>query len=485
MELLREILHFIFYSYTMAVVFHIGLAVCVTVHVLLYKTNVYSSIGWIGLAWFSPVFGGIIYIIFGINRIRMKAAELKENNGKASFKMVSEKELKEYLKTIPDYIVPLARLGLHVHPVREVSGNNIELLINGDQAYPEMAGAISKAKKDVLLSSYIFDYDNAGKIFVDAIKKACSNGAKIYILIDAVGNSKYNSKLGRIFKKLKNVNFVKFLPPNIPISLPFINLRTHRKILIVDGNTAFFGGMNIRGKCMLKDNPKNPTRDITFKVSGPVIDQIREIFVEDWYFSAKQNIRPSYYDEKANPSFAAYARVIPDGPESEEEKIMTVCLAGLNYANKKINIITPYFLPTEIILKAIEMAAMRGVEVNIILPRSSNHKIIEWGGEANYARLLKHNVNIYLTGAPFDHSKAMTVDGVWSFIGSSNWDERSFKLNFEANMEVVCYKLAKQIDDYLKDRINNAEKIKFTDYDKMPLLRKLRNNACRLATPYF
>lgn len=461
----------------------IALQVFVTAHILCHKDDVKSSIGWIGLVWLTPIVGSIFYIVFGINRIRRRALALR-NKGPDIFTVTGKTE-QEIEKEIPRPFLQLLRLGYKVHPQRFALGNHANPFVNGDAAYPEMCKLIAGAKKEVLMQSYIFNNDRAGQLFLDAFKQAVKNGAKVKVLVDGVGLNYSKPTIAAALKKLQGVEFSVFLPSKQPINLPFVNLRNHRKILIVDGRAAFFGGMNVADGNLVKTNPKEPIIDITFKVEGPVVDQMSRVFEEDWIFSGKKSFVPASFHASGPLPGTMPARIIPDGPDADYDKVELMVLGALSCAQKSVHIVTPYFLPENNILTSLEIAAMRGVEVEIIIPSKSNIVGMDGAMRANFKRLLAKGVKIFRTQPPFDHSKIMVVDGAWLFVGSANWDVRSFKLNFECNMECMDKQLAEEVLKIIAHKKAHAHSEKWDQHIRPPLLRKLADNALRLLTPYY
>ena len=470
-------------SFGIAGLLFIALQVFVTAHILCHKDDVKSSIGWIGLVWLTPIVGSIFYIVFGINRIRRWALVLR-NKGPDIFTVTGKTE-QEIEKEIPRPFLQLLRLGYKVHPQRFALGNHAKPFVNGDAAYPEMCKLIAGAKKEVLMQSYIFNNDRAGQLFLDAFKQAVKNGAKVKVLVDGVGLNYSKPTIAAALKKLKGVEFSVFLPSKQPINLPFVNLRNHRKILIVDGRTAFFGGMNVADGNLVKTNPKEPIIDITFKVEGPVVDQMSRVFEEDWIFSGKKSFVPASFHASGPLPGTMPARIIPDGPDADYDKVELMALGALSCAQKSVHIVTPYFLPENNILTSLEIAAMRGVEVEIIIPSKSNIVGMDGAMRANFKRLLAKGVKIFRTQPPFDHSKIMVVDGAWLFVGSANWDVRSFKLNFECNMECMDKQLAEEVLKIIAHKKAHAHSEKWDQHIRPPLLRKLADNALRLLTPYY
>ena len=469
------------FSLSIAATLSVLLQICITVHILLYKEDVKSSIGWIGLVWLSPLFGALIYAILGINRIKRKALALK--NPKSNIKQITGKTIEELEQQIPLNFRQLLKLGYKIHPQLFVPANNIVPLINGDEAYPQMADAIKKAKKQVLIESYIFNNDTAGQTILDACAQAVKNGIQVRIIVDGVGLNYSRPDIKKAAEKIKELQMRIFLPSKKPAAMPFVNLRNHRKIMIIDGQTAFFGGMNIAQENLLKTNPATPVKDTTFKIEGPVIDQLARIFLEDWIFTGGQNFKPEEFKtDKKEPCAEGFCRAIPDGPDSDYGKVKSIFFAAINSATKNIKITTPYFLPDDNILTALEFAAMRGIDTEIILPQKSNIFGMDYAMRANFARLIKSGVKIYLQEPPFDHSKLLCIDGIWSVIGSANWDERSLKLNFESLLEIMDLKTTKQIE-----KIINAKKALSTKQQMpaYPFYKKILCNAFKLLTPYY
>ncbi|MDR1259943.1 MAG: phospholipase D-like domain-containing protein [Endomicrobium sp.] len=460
------------------------LSVCVSIHILLYKDDVKASIGWIAFVFSSHSFLGIVlYIFFGINRVKRKGARLR--NSVVTFEKYFFETKKSVFKNIPVTYKQFIAFGHKVYPQNFVFGNSIKSLQNGVEAYPEMIKAIKNANKEVLISSYIFDYDNETNKFLEAIKIAIKNGAMVKILVDGIGILKFfHRSIEKKISKIKGLEYGVFLPPQIPIAMPFVNLRNHRKIMIIDGKISFFGGMNLSKNNILIDNPKKGILDITFKISGPIIDQISKIFEDDWEFTTGKKFQSLSKDLSFIKTGKIPARIIPDGPDNKNGIIELIMHGAINTATKKITIITPYFLPENNILTALEMASMKEVEVEIIIPEKSDHKFINWATEANFLRLIKRGVKIYRTPPPFDHSKIFIVDNEWIFLGSANWDVRSFKLHFESNIEIFSKNLAKELLTIIEIKKQKAKLTTELECKNLSFFKHIRNNASRLLTPY-
>lgn len=466
---------------------HIVGACGVTVHAILRKHDIRAAIGWIGLAWLSPILGTIAYMVLGINRIQRKGVSLGlfdawDHDIKQEITCEEKSRIHDLAHTHPTFF-SLAHLGQHVTGNELLLGNAISPLINGDAAYPEMLTAIDQAQVSVALNSYIFDSDAIGEKFLTALKKAQDRGVEVRVMIDGVGaNYSKPSMVDRL--KKEGVNVAAFLPSRMPLALPYANLRNHRKILVVDGQIGFTGGTNIRIDHCLDLNPSFPVACLHFKVEGPVVSELQEMFAIDWAFTTGESlIGPTWFPALQRAGEVA-ARGIPDGPDEDLDKINELILGALAVATKRARIITPYFLPDISILNALSIAALRGVEVDIIIPSKNNIAVMNWAVIPQLLHLIKKGCRIYMSPPPFDHTKLFVVDGLWSLIGSTNWDPRSMRLNFEYNIECYDQELAMKLDDIIDQKLTHARLVTEEDIQSRPLPIKLRDGAARLLSPY-
>jgi cardiolipin synthase len=261
-------------------------------------------------------------------------------------------------------------------------------------------------------------------------------------------------------------------------------MRTHRKILVADGRVGFTGGLNIRIEHCLKQNPKRPVQDIHFRVEGPVVHQLQEVFAEDWLFTTEEALKPELWFPKSTGSGSVVARGVPDGPDEDFEKLRWTLLGALSIARDRITIVTPYFVPDSAIISALNVAAMRGVRVDIVLPVKNNLPFVHWASRSMWWQLLEHGCRVWLTRPPFDHSKLMIVDGCWVLLGSANWDARSLRLNFEFNLECYDQGLAQRLETLVEKKLQGAHQVTLDEVDSRSIPARLRDGVARLLTPY-
>jgi len=503
--------------------FHFLAAALASVHALLNKRDTRSAIIWISIVWTLPALGPLLYLALGVNRLRRRAVQLgvhktlsrdvPENLGEP------EHDGSEHLKHIAHVVSRVAAQSL-------TAGNKIEPLVNGDAAFPAMLAAIESAKKSITLCTYIFDNDASGTQFVAALQRAVKRGVSVRVLIDSAGTRYSFPPITWKLRRAK-VPFAKFLPASIftPWRVATINLRNHRKSLVVDGQTAFTGGMNIRHGNVLgglisslssakggegrgeeasgsnipspqpsprlggaRESAPGPTKyfvqDLHFRVEGPVVTELQEAFANDWAFTTNEILDGEIWFPELKTSGDIIARVITDGPDADFENARWTLLAALAEAQTSVRILTPYFLPDNALVTALNLASLRGVRVDIILPARNNLPPVHWASRAMWWQVLERGCHIWLTPPPFDHSKLMIVDGHWVLLGSANWDARSLRLNFEMNVECYGRAFGAETEKIIAKKVSGAREVTLAEVDARSLPVKLRDAMARLFSPY-
>jgi cardiolipin synthase len=456
---------------------YLSCAGAVTIDVLLKKGDVRSALGWIAVAWLSPILGALVYYLFGINRVTRRALRF----GRMTSPQASVGVFVAHPITTPRFAT-LADIGRRITGRPLTAGNQVVVLEGGDVAYPAMLHAIQTARKSVALASYIFRDDAAGKNFVTALGEAHQRGVAVRVLLDGVGSGYiWSGALHRL--KSLGVPAAHFLHIWIPWRMPFLNMRNHRKLLIVDGRTGFVGGMNIGAEYARSMASNGVTEDIHFRIDGPVVRQIMDAFARDWAFATDEVLNDEIWWPMQTPSGQVFARGIRSGPDGDIYRLESVLGAALSQAQHRIRIVTPYFLPDQRLQFAIAQAVLRGVQVDILIPERCDYRFLDWAIRAHLRFFEYIPANIYFTRAPFDHAKLVTIDGEWCLIGSSNWDTRSFRLNFEFDIECYDAELAASLDRRIDEKMSDAGKL---DAGSLvaPLWELLRDAGIRLFLPY-
>ncbi len=453
---------------------HFAAALTVSIHTLRFKRDVRAAIGWIGLAWLAPFFGALFYLGFGINRVKRKAQRLMGREAIA----ISPKDQRE---TRAD---PLEALKAAVGTVSGrdlVTVNSVDILDSGDEAYPAMLAAIGQAQTSVALSTYIFEMDKAGSAFVKALSEAHRRGVAVSVLIDGFGGDFLTSPAYHALLR-EGVPVARFLHSTLPWKMPLLNLRLHKKALILDERIAFVGGLNIAEDNLRRENPKTPVRDTHFRLTGEIVRQIADDFREDWRFTTDTSLPAPASSGSSDAPACGTARAIDSGPDQEYDHLVLVLLSAISAARTSIKILTPYFLPDEQLVTALQIAVYRGVSVDIVIPKVNNHPLVAWACRPHLRPILEAGGKVWESPPPFDHSKLATIDDEWSLIGSANWDARSLRLNFELTIELYDPALARRLSGLIGTKC--ASPVTLKEIDGRWPLTKLRDAAARLLMPY-
>ena len=466
----------------------VAVSIAASIHAILTKRDTRSAIGWVGLIWLSPVFGAVAYAVLGVNRIRSRATQLRAGQLRVLHEtqgaVADADRLRAALGTARAPLRSLANLVAEAAERPLVDGNLIEPLTGGDEAYPAMLAAIDEATRSVGLASYIFDNDPTGKIFADALGRAVARGVEVRVLVDGIGSSYTFPPITGVLAT-RGVRVERFLPTSVPFYFPYANLRNHRKILVVDGRLGFTGGLNIRDGCWLAHQPRHPVRDLHFRLTGPVVTHLLEVFIEDWAFAAEESLTGDAWRADGRPAGTMLARGIRYGPDDPEiGRIKLVLVGALAAAQESVRIMTPYFLPDDAIFQALDVAAMRGVRVDIVLPEHNNLALVGWASTAVLWQVLGRGCAVWMSPPPFDHTKLMVVDSTWAMFGSGNWDERSMRLNFEFNVETYDRGLATALDGRITEIIGRSRRRTLEEVDGRSLPIRLRDGVARLFSPY-
>jgi cardiolipin synthase A/B len=461
-------------------------SVLASVHVILRKRDTRAAIGWVGLVWLVPGVGALLYVLLGVNRIRRRAIALHRKVRASTVQQALRVALEDECVTPVEIDIgmsPLARLAATVSGRPLTTGNRIVPLVDGDKAYPAMLAAIEEAKTSISLCSYIFDNDAVGRRFVEALEGAVRRGVQVRVLVDGIGARYSFPPIYRLLRR-QGVPVARFLPSLAPTNVAFFNLRNHRKVMVVDGRVAFSGGMNIRAGHVIADEPKHPVRDLHFRLEGPIVRQLQDVFNEDWMFTTRELLHGEQWYPKLSDAGNTAARVITDGPDVDFDALRTVIMGALSCARRSVRIMTPYFLPDGSMIGALAVAALRGVRVDVVLPSEGNLTVVQWASMAQVWQVIEPGCRVFLSPPPFDHTKLMVVDETWAMVGSTNWDPRSLRLNFELNVECYDTTLASALDRMVQSRIDESRPLTMRDLARRPLLVQLRDGIARLFSPY-
>jgi cardiolipin synthase len=454
-------------------------------HSLVHKSDSRSALVWTILNLALPLAGPFLYWCLGINRISRRARSWQESGRRISGTAIYPLGLQHAADVrLPDaaaHLRDLRVLGDRVVATPLRDGNRITLLENGDQAYPAMLAAIRRAEESINLCSYIFDADGIGGDFVEQLKKAAGRGVAVRVIIDALGEKYSRISPARAFRD-SQVRLVRYLPLRHGA---YINLRNHRKTMVIDGREAFTGGMNIRGRHILSaTHPAQALRDIHFSIQGPVVADLQLSFLEDWFFVTGERLDDPLFFPAIDNQGSALVRCISDGPDKEFRKLEQIIMGALSCSGASVCIMTPYFTPDRAMIAALVTAALRGVEVRIVLPGLNNLPFVQWASQAVLPELLAAGVRFFYQPPPFVHTKLLLVDDIWALIGSANLDTRSLRLNFEQDLSVYDAAFAARVRQHFDQAFLHTHEVTQGEIEGRTLPVKLRDGFFHLFSPY-
>ncbi|MFM9817760.1 UNVERIFIED_CONTAM: PLDc N-terminal domain-containing protein [Spiribacter pallidus] len=448
-------------------------------HALLYKREPPAAFAWIATCLLFPVVGPVLYYLFGINRVRTRARQLRQPLG------YNPDRTDHDAPPVPAAFRTQAQISGAVAGLAITAGNHIKPLSGGEQAYPAMLEAISGARHRVYLSTYIFESNHSGERFITALSAAHQRGVDVRVLLDGAGEW-YSWPRARRALRRAGIATVRFLPPRLLPPNPVINLRNHRKLLIIDGREAFTGGMNI-GDRHLMDRPRGRrgVRDLHFRIEGALTTQLEQVFLDDWAFASDAApTPPTPLPPPPAGAGTALARTLVDGPNEDLQRLTMVLVGAVAAAREHIAIMTPYFLPPRELVAALQAAAVRGTRVDIVLPGRNNLPFMHWATRNMLWELVKWGVRVYYQDGAFDHTKLLVVDGHYTQLGSANLDPRSLRLNFEVVVEVYDEHFGAAMASHVERARDASERVTLESLDARPLLPRIRDAIAWLFTPY-
>jgi cardiolipin synthase A/B len=478
---------------------HVLLFTAVALHVLRHRRRADSTLLWLFIAWSVPVVGTLLYAMFGVDRVpkeRWRRSVQRHVRMEGARQAATDDVLPEaYWRSVGgapatpldewsrELDRPLAAM-LESFPL--LGGNEVVPLLTGDEAFPKMLAAIRAAEHHIHLQSFIIGNDDVGREFLAAVAERAQQGVQVRVLYDRFGSS--HALWGGLFRKYRrvpNLAFAGWTQSNVFRKQLHFNLRNHRKLLVVDGQIAFTGGVNLNEYSQTRgDRPA--IQDYHFQLRGPIVQELQYTFLRDWHVMAEEDpeqLLSAQHFRRLPAEGNALVRVVNSGPSSDLRVAVDVFFNAVNAARKQVFIITPYFLPTDDLLRALRMAALRGVRVYLVVPEKSNHWYTTWAARAMYEDLLESGVRIFERQPPFIHAKAMTVDDQMAIVGSSNWDFRSLYSNYETSLAVYDARFVMHLKLLMSEDLHQSREVELLAFKRRPIVHRYFENACGLFSP--
>ncbi len=359
-------------------------------------------------------------------------------------------------------------------------GNDLELLIDGEQTFERIFEVIKQAENYLCVNFFIVKNDQLGTRFQQALIERAKAGVKVYFLFDEIGSHKLPR---RFLREMRNAGIEcrSFGINRFWWSRFQLNFRNHRKIVVADGKTAFIGGLNVGDEYMGRDKRFGEWRDTHMKMRGPVVQAVQLVFLEDWFWAS--GLIPDLHWDTRPEEANQIAAVIPTGPADPADSWQLVVAEAANSSRKKLWIATPYFVPDEGVLTALQTAALRGVDVRILIPERADHLLVWLSAFSYYEQVLPYGVKLFRYQRGFLHEKVMLIDSRLAAVGTANLDNRSFRLNFEITGFSPDPKFVSEVETMLQNDFRNAEMVKIEEFTGKSFFFRAACRAARLLAP--
>ncbi len=434
------------------------LLVASTLFTIIYdKRDPVKTLSWVMVIVLVPVVGFVIYVVFGQNYRKRKIFDKKGILDSLQIGNIVSKQLYSVNSMFADHKPEIAQnrdiitLLLNSNKSPLTYDNRVEVLNNGDQTFAALSKALVEARSFIHMEYYIVSDDDIGNFIADILIEKARAGVEVRVIYDDVGSWTLPKSYVRRLTAA-GVQVKPFMPVAFPMFTSKINYRNHRKIVVVDGKIAFTGGLNIADRYILGERKLGAWRDTHIRIEGEAVLSLQTVFITDWYFVSGVRLnKPEYFPKQSKRGNVA-VQIASSGPDSDWATIMQAYFAAITRAQDHIYITTPYFLPNAPILTAIKVASLSGVDVRLLIPSKSDGKIVFWATRSYISELLEAGVKIYLYRGGFVHAKVLSIDGMFSAVGSANMDERSFEDNFEVTAFLYDReKTARLEHDFLED----------------------------------
>jgi cardiolipin synthase len=461
----------------------IGLAVWVigvSVVIILQRRSATATLAWLLALAFLPILGLLIYRLIGPLRL-----DRKKFRRSASKRVVGE--ALAALAALDDDTLEhqqLARLGIQLGEASPLRATNVEVYLDGVSAYTAILAAVTAAQHHIHIEYYIWEPDQIGTQLRDALVERARAGIKVRLIVDATGSNKLKRKfLAPLFDA--GVEVAKFNPIRLrSLRLRRPDFRTHRKIVVCDGRVGFTGGMNItdlHSAALSKDY----WRDTHLQITGAAVWPLQRIFIEDWYFAAETRkfpLEPQLFPNTTKPG-EHLVQIVGSGPDSDAFAIHKMIFTAINQSTERCWLTTPYFVPDEALLMAILTAALRDVDVRLIVPKKGDSRLVDLAARSYFPELLAAGVRVYEYEARFIHAKTVVCDSDVAIIGTANLDNRSFRLNFEVAAVVVGPAANLVLANAFIADLRDCHEITRGQFERQPFTKRLGQAGARLISP--
>lgn len=478
---------FDFFS-SISIIYLINFAMAVVV-IFLERKDPTATLAWVLVLLILPGIGFVFYLLLSQNFSRKKLFTMKiyakKTFGdyiKVQQELFNTGALVFHDKNVEDY-KDLIKMNLFSHDFSYTQNNEVKIYTDGQDKFHDLLNHIANAKHHIHLEYYIIKNDNLGNRLLDLLEKKAKEGIEVRFLFDSIGGRRIPEET---IIRLKNsgVKVAVFFASNLPFFNFKINYRNHRKIVVIDGATAFIGGFNVGDEYLGLNKNIGYWRDTHIRIKGDAVIDLQTRFFLDWGYASKEDLMflPRYFPDNKNDGTVGI-QIISSGPDKLDEIIKSNYVKMINSAKKSILIQTPYFVPDASVFESLKIAAMSGIDVKIMIPCKPDHPFVYWATYWYCGGLLQYGVKVYTYEYGFLHAKTIVIDGVISSVGTANFDVRSFKLNFECNAVIYDTETSTALHKHFEEDLNYSLELTRELYLERGIIIRFKESICRLLAP--
>ncbi|XMO85625.1 cardiolipin synthase [Algibacter sp. AS12] len=472
--------------WTVLLIINYVVAITAVITVILKNLNPTKTLSYIIVLVFFPFLGILIYYLFGQEYRKNKIFNRKQVLNQSTVKMIHEElELDgKSIRKVDDYLnnkVKLVKLLYNNKNSPLTLCNELKLFKNGDEKFKDLLEDLKQAKHHIHLEYYIVEDGKIGTQLLDIICKKANEGVQVRLTYDDVG-SKLSNKMKRQLQA-SGVEHYPFMPVVFSKFTGKMNYRNHRKIAVIDGKTAYVGGINVADEYVNEYND-NFWRDTHLRLVGEAVKSLQVNFFTTWHFVSNTNLKidKSYFPEVTCKNSVA-VQIAASGPDTDWANIMEAIFTAITTAEDYVYITTPYFVPNDQIITALQVASKSGVDIKLIIPKKSDSWVVKHATNSYLERLFDADIQVYRYNKGFIHSKTIVVDDIFSTVGTSNMDYRSFNINFEVNAFIYDIDTSKVLKQHFLDDLEVCEKVDPTQWSERSKFEKVKESYCRLWSP--
>jgi len=454
------------------------------VSIILHGSRPTKSLSWLLAILLLPFAGPILYYLFGVNRRKFKFFRLEQTENRKLFdekyKDLSEQANRTELEQVK--VAKLAKLIESSTFLTPYDGNKVTVLNGGAETFESIFEALQGAQKFIHLQYYIFSEGELTERFFELFRKKVAEGVEIRLIYDSFGSYSFRGKFKKKFQEI-GVQVYPMMPIRFGNLLFTLNYRNHRKIVVMDGHVGFTGGVNVSDKYIKPISELGIWEDLHVKIEGPAVNSLHRIFMKDYHFASDEDLLMSKtYFPDVEPQGSQIVQIAAAGPDSKQPAIMQQYIAMINSAEKSICIANPYFIPGTSVLQALKIAALSGIEVELLVPEKSDSRMAKFSMFSRFEQLLEVGVKIYLR-SDFSHSKMIIIDREISSVGSGNFDYRSFEHNFETNALLYDRELTEPINAEFNRICSNCTSLDYEIFKNRPLWQRFMEGLAKFFSP--